>query len=84
MNLPRIPPAGVPAVALTGAASPPSGALPGGLKTESPKITAIVSRKDLGDRKNMIINEIWPVTPQNILTISRESLILCERGGTTI
>ena len=50
---------------------------------ESPIITAIVSQKYLEDRKNMIINEIWSVIPQNILTISRESLMVDEQGGTT-
>jgi len=30
----------------------------------------------------MIINEIWSVTLQNILTISRESLMVCDQGGT--
>jgi hypothetical protein len=32
----------------------------------------------------MIINEIWSVTPQNILTIRQESLILREQGGITL
>jgi hypothetical protein len=31
--------------------------------------------------KNVVINEIYRVFPQNILTIRRESLILCEQGG---
>ena len=31
--------------------------------------------------KNGVINEIYRVFPQNILTIRRESLILCEQGG---
>jgi hypothetical protein len=31
--------------------------------------------------KNAVINEICRVSPQNILTIRWESLILCEQGG---
>ena len=75
---------GVPARDLAGAASPIRRLAWGELGMESPIITAIVSRKHLEDRKNMIINEIWSVIPQNILTISRESLMLCEQGGTTL
>jgi hypothetical protein len=37
----------------------------------------------LKDRKNKIFNEFCSVIPQNILTITLESLILWERGGTT-
>jgi hypothetical protein len=61
----------------------PSGALPGWNRGWGAENNRNSFQKTLGRRKNMLFTEIYRLFRKIFLTISRESLKVCVRGGTT-